>query len=307
MLISYIMKKKLLAIILCLCSFLLCGCGVPPQYTIAQKSDGTVEQLVYIPFSGAELQNLGVHLSTIAEISNSIKQVFDNYFNNIFTNYMTRLRTDPYFNAEQQLYILNGCPAANDIEGEGDFSGIEYNFYFDSALHYYYFNRGMYYEELVEELNKDESITQEGLFTNRITNTSKTVYGVNTQFDQNKTFAQYIVAQCEEALRDKTNLTEEKIQSVLPKTFVYRYGTSSKRLHSDADLVRYIDGVYYHEWNITLEDSAREISTWQITVNRNVWYAVILGSAILLALVLILVCYIKNKKSKVQIKVEKPN
>lgn len=300
------MKKKFLVLIICLCSILFCGCSVPPQYTIAQKSDGTVQQLVYIPFSGAELQKVGLDIGKISQLSSYTKQKFDSYFNNMYTNFVTRVSTDTGLTSADKLTLLGGCPSQADVKGKGDFNGIQYELNFASAIHYYYFNMGLYYEDLVNELKKDESIKENSFFTNKIINQSKTIYGVNTQFDENNTFAEYITSQCRQVLTENTTLTSEQIESIVPKTFVYRYGTPTKKLHSDADVLRFIDGVYYHEWNITLENSGREISTWTISPNRNVWYAIILLLALLLLAILIIVYYFKHKKEHPRIIIEEP-
>ena len=293
------MKKKLLCLMICLFSFILCGCSVPPQYTIAQKSDGTVSQSVYIPFSAEELSNLGLSLDVIASLSNDAKYTFDMYFTNMYNNFLVRVQQDAGLSEEDKQYIINGCPTIQDMQGEGQLAGISYDFEFATALHYYYFNmEGYYYNDLVEELNKDDSIVEEGFFTDKKISSGKSIFGVNVQYDSSQTFAQYVSNQCYSILKEQTTLSDEAINSVIPKTFIYRYGTPSKKLHSNADLVRYVNGVYYHEWNITLNNADREITTWQIIVNNNVWYALALIGAIILAFVLIMISYIKTKKEK---------
>ena len=297
-----IMKKKIFGLMVCLFAFILCGCSVPPQYTIAQKSDGTVLQSIYIPFSAEELANVGLSLDKIASLSNEVKLEFDKNFSNMYNNFIVRVNTDPSLSDADKLYLINGCPKIEDMSGDGQLAGISYDFEFATAIHYYYFNMGMYYEELIQELNNDDSIVNEGFFTDKKINSGKSIFGVNTQYDSSKTLAQYISNYCYTVLKNQTTLTDEAINSVIPKTFIYRYGTPTKKLHSNADVVRYVNGVYYHEWNITLDDSEREVTTWQIIVNNNVWYAVALLGAIILAIVLLIIGYIKFKKEKKSIK-----
>ena len=292
------MKTKILVFFICLCAVLMCGCSVQPQYTISQNTDGTISQMVYIPFSGAELQNAGVDLNMIAELSALTKNTFDNYFLNMYNNFVTRVNTDEGLSESDKMALFAGCPSSNDISGKGAFNGIEYKFTFASAIHYYYFNMGLYYNELVEELKKDESVTQHSFFTNKIITTTKTIYGVNVQYDENGTFAEYITNTCRTLLKENTALTDEQIEGIIPKEYIYRYGTPYKRLHSDADLIRDINGVYYHEWNIDIENSDREISTWRIYANQNVWYVVILASGVVLTTVLIIIYYVKNRKKQ---------
>ena len=292
------MKKRIIVLILCIFSFLLCGCDVKPQYTIAQKTDGTVMQMVYLPFSGAELSNAGVTFEQVAELSNDLKGTFNNYFLNMYTNFVTKVASDTGLSEPNKMAMLSGCPSQEDMSGEGTFSGISYEFNFSSALHYYYFNSNLYYEELLEKLNEDTSVIQSGIFVNKTTTTATSIYGMKTSFDPNKTLAEYITERCRLALREKTTLTDEKIEELVPKTYIYRYGTTTKKLHSDADLVRVIDGVYYHEWNISVDNSQRQISTYKITVNKNAWYATLILMAIVLLITLLVVVKVKDNKNK---------
>ena len=292
------MKKRILVLILCMFSFLLCGCGVKPQYTIAQKSDGAVMQMVYLPFSGAELSNAGVTFDQIAELSNELKGTFNNYFLNKYTNFVTKVEIDPGLSEPNKMAMLSGCPGQEDMNGEGTFSGISYEFNFASAFHYYYFNSSLYYEELVEKLNEDTSVVQEGIFVDKTVTTSISVYGMKTSLDPEKTLAEYVTEKCRLTLKEKTDLTDEKIEELVPKTYIYRYGTATKKLHSNADLVRAIDGVYYHEWNISVDNSQREIATYKITVNKNAWYAGLILVAIALVTVLLIVAKVKDGKDK---------
>ncbi len=300
------MKKSFLTILLCFCMVLLSGCSVPPQYGISQNMDGSVTQSLYIPFSATELNENGVDVATCLIISNKIKDIFDSNYLNMYNNFIIRVNTDEGLSAQDKIALIQGCPTREELKGNGQLSGISYEFNFASAIHYYYFNYGMYYNELIAELNKDESIVENGFFTNKKINKGQTIFGENQEFSQDNTFAQYITNQCSEVLKQYTTLSDEVIQTIVPTTYIYRYGTTSKRLHSDADLVRYINGVYYHEWNITLENSTREISTWQVTANANVWYALVLGCGIILSVVLILVYVFKEKKKKPQIEIIEP-
>ncbi len=300
------MKKKILTILLCFGLVLLSGCSVPPQYGITQNGDGSVNQSLYIPFSATELRNNGVEIETCLEISNYIKGEFDKDYLNMYNNFIIRVNTDDGLSAQDKIALIRGCPTMEDMKGEGQLSGISYEFTFASAIHYYYFNYGMYYKDLIAELNKDDSIVENNFFTNKRINKGQTIFGQNSEFDEYNSFAEYITNKCSEVLKQYTNLSDEVIQTIVPTTYIYRYGTTSRRLHSDADLVRYINGIYYHEWNITLENSTREISTWQITANANVWYTLALLCGIILAVVLIIVCIIKEKKKKPQIEIIEP-
>ncbi len=298
--------KKILTIILCLGLVLLSGCSVPPQYGITQNGDGSVTQSLYIPFSAIELNNNGVEIETCLEISNYIKAEFDKNYLNMYDNFIIRVNTDNGLSAQDKITLIQGCPTKEEMKGEGQLSGISYEFTFASAIHYYYFNYGVYYNDLIAELNKDDSIVENGFFTTKRISKGQTIFGQNDQFDEYNSFAEYITNRCSEILKENTTLSEQVIQTIVPNTYIYRYGTTSKRLHSDADLIRYINGIYYHEWNITLENSQREISTWQISANTNVWYALVLGCGIILSTVLIVICIYKEKNRKPKIEITEP-
>ncbi len=300
------MKKRFLTILLCFCLILLSGCSVPPQYGITQNNDGSVTQSLYIPFSATELNNNGVDIATCLVLSNKIKEVFDSNYLNMYDNFIVRVNTDEGLSAQDKIALIQGCPTREQLKGEGQLNGISYEFSFASAIHYYYFNYGMYYNDLIAELNKDDSIVENSFFTNKIISKGQTIFGQNAEFDEYNSFAEYITNRCSEILKLNTDLSDEIIQTIVPTTYIYRYGTTSRRLHSDADLVRFVNGIYYHEWNITLENSTREISTWRITANANVWYALALLCGIILTVVLILVCVFKEKKKRPQIEIIEP-
>ena len=284
------MKKYLLAIFVCVLSLMLCGCSNAPTYSLSQNSDGSVTQTIFIPYVESELTDLGVEQDVVTEMKNTIISTFDNYFTNLKQNFITRVMSDSALTDQDKTILMSGYKitlAPSEL-------GFLYTLTFSSALHYYYFNSDLQYNDLIEELSVDNSVTEKGFFTNKITSTGSTVFGLNTQFAENQTLAQYITSYAATLLDEKTSLTAEQIQSVVPNNFVYCYGTTSSKLHSDADRTyRYIDGLYYHEWDISSQNSDRQISTWTIEVNSNVWYATILICAFVLLGILLIVDYKK--------------
>ncbi len=285
------MKKYLLAIFVCVLSFMLCGCSNAPTYSLSQSADGKVTQTIFIPYVESELTGLGVEQDVATEIGNTIRERFNLYFLNLKTNFETRVDTDPELTVQDKLTLKSGC----EISFAPSELGFLYTLTFTSALHYYYFNSDLQYNDLIEELSMDNSVTEKGFFTNKIISTGSTVFGLNTQFAENQTLAQYITSYATTLLNENTSLTAEQIQAVVPNNFVYCYGTTSSKLHSDADRTyRYIDGLYYHEWDISSQDSERQISTWTIEVNSNVWYATILICAFVLLGILLIVDYKKR-------------
>lgn len=289
------MKKSILAIFVCILSIFLCGCANAPTYSLSQNTDGTVTQMFYIPFVDSELTELGVEADTVTDLKNSVMQTFNTYFINLQQNFVTRVNSDETLTQQDKLLLIAGCPTGTILPALSEI-GIIYTLNFSSALHYYYFNSDMQYTELIAALNEDTSVVEEGFFTNRVVSSGSTIYGEDYSFTGTQTLAEYITSFATQIL-EEAGLSSEQIASVVPTNFVYSYGTTSSKLHSDADRVyHYVNGVYYHEWDITTENSDRQISTWTIQVNTNVWYIVILCSGFVLLGVLFLVDYLRKRK-----------
>jgi len=79
------------------------------------------------------------------------------------------------------------------------------------------------------------------------------------------------------------------------------YGTTNKRLKSNADYVEKIDGVNYHLWEIDTKNGAYktcELSYYYLTAVGTGWYVLALGLAGLLAIVLVIIWLVKSSKNK---------
>lgn len=295
--------KKILAIILCLCCFVLCGCQTAPQYILEQDAEGKVTQTIYLPYTVRELMSAGLDIVNATEIANNLKSEFDNYFVNKYINFETRLMTDETLSEKDKLYIQNSCPTMDELKGKGQIfgtsenSGIIYTLEFKNVIAYYYFTLSYYYDELIEELEKDDSVIKEHFFTKDKVNSGITIYGAQTDLSSELTFAEYVTAKAKEILQSY-GMSDGAIESVVPKQYIYRYGTSSKRLHSNADKVFSIDGMCYHEWTINVENSTREIITWKTYAKTNVWYVLALSITIVVVGVLSVMVIIEDKKHK---------
>ena len=71
------------------------------------------------------------------------------------------------------------------------------------------------------------------------------------------------------------HFAKDIVESETKPTFVYRYGTTHKRIHSNADFV-YEDGLIYHVWQVDFDDLANENPLELYTVNavRGWWYLI---------------------------------
>jgi len=88
------------------------------------------------------------------------------------------------------------------------------------------------------------------------------------------------------------------------------YGTTDKRLKSDADYVENIEGINYHLWEIDSENAnykTAKLSYYYTSAVGIGWYIVALGVSVALAIFLLLVYIvkvIKNKKYREKVSVE---
>ncbi len=299
--------KKILTILICLCMFLLCGCSVPTQYTLEQNENGEITQSIYVPFSVDELVSYGIDSETGMEIANEVKNKLDTKFLNRYRNFLTKLETDDGLTEIEKQVLKAYCPSESDMEGKGLLfltsatSGITYEFKFKNVLAYFYFNTTYKYNELLEKLNKDDTKIVHNFLTTEKVSTGETIY--SNEYEGYATLAQYINSTAKQILQNKigsnTTLTDEQknkiYDEVPPKDFLYRYGTPYKRLHSNADQIRLVNGIYYHEWTVDLDNPTREIATWRTYANQSVWYALALGASLVLVAVLMFV-YRKDKK-----------
>ena len=293
--------KKFLMIMLCICAIFFCGCQVSPQYTIEADENGMVTQTVYIPFSVSELVNAGMDGVNALQIGLNIKSTFDNYFVNRYDNFVTRLDVDTGLSEADKIMLMAYSPSREDMVGyahmfeNSTIAGITYELKFKTTMAYYYFNSGLYYEDLLAKLNEDDEIVEHNFLTTSEISTGETIYSQNTEYAEVMTLAQYINRVSVETLKAEGSLSDEQIDQIVPKTFLYRYGTSHRRMHSDADLVRFVNGMYYHEWTVDLQNSNRTITTWFTYANQNEWYGLALGATLLLVLGLSLYCYFSGK------------
>ena len=306
--------KKVLGILICLCMFLLCGCGVPTEYTFEQNADGEVTQTIFVPYDKSELVRYGITSAVSQNIAEDIWTELNDFFDKKYDNFLAKLLIDDNLSDFQKTQMISYCPNKDDMKGKyyvgnSNETGIFYTFTFKNAIAYYYFYTDYTYNQLKDVLNKDDSKVVSNFLTTDKVNTSVNKYGEKVYISEtgkSMLLAEYINKRAVQILKDnientelKDTLTDEQktkiYEEIPPKEFIYRLGTTSKRLHSDADKVRYLNGIYYHEWNITLDNSTREISTWMSTANRNVWYGLALGSSLVLVAVL-MVIFRKDKK-----------
>ena len=161
------------------------------------------------------------------------------------------------------------------------------------------------YVEVQKEIQTDDTVTEEGFGTNKKVSSSYSIFTMN--YDEDRTVGTYILEECYNILDVNTTLNDEQIRNIIPYRFLYRFGTTSQRVHSDSDNKTTAEGVYFHEWLFDTEFDAegspylqqKEINTWLVEANRNVWYIITLVvSFVLVAAFFTFDYFRKKKKSK---------
>lgn len=300
------MKKKIIAIFLCMfCIFLFTGCSTDPGYEVRQNKDGSVTETIFVPYSLSELRTLGVDdEEVLLAIEDNIYQRVRTFYTEYDNNFQMRLNSDPDLDDVDKQYLASAITyhIAQTNETESVLTanrytnGIEFFVEYDSVVAYYYYKMGMHYEEMLAELNKDDSIVEESFFIDKKINKSINLYGR----DGNNSLGIQLQKLVRGILQNNTSLTNEQIESLVPHQFIYSYAVPNKKVYSDADTIYTQDGITYHQWIISDSDLDREITTWTLIPNRNVWYALVLGAGVLLSAILIVVAIVKEKQKNKQ-------
>ena len=314
------MKKKILAILLCFCAIILCGCSSPVEYSFYQDPEGRYVEVTYIPFSLTELRTLGVEENTILTIQETIiSRVYD-YYQEQKTSFINRVNKDETLTDQEKavlksqynkdvndVYILPIAQGDNKIATAGvvvDTNYIKFSLRYDSALCYLMAKTDYSYQGLLDYLEEDKAEVVEGFWTYKEVVSDTSIF--NSQVDEKRNLSTFLLNYCEGILKSNTTLTDEQIATLIPSEFLYRYGCNTPRLHSNADKTFTDGGVYFHEWTFSTaknddgqsEVETKLVETWTVHANKNVWYATALGGAVVLVGVLFAVDFIKNRKNK---------
>lgn len=314
------MKKKILAILLCFCAIILCGCASPVEYSFYQDPEGRYVEVAYIPFSLSELRTFGVEENTILTIQDTIVSRVYNYYQEQKISFVNRVNKDETLTDEEKailksqynknvndVYISPIAQGDNKIATAGvviDTNYIKFSLRYDSALCYLMAKTDYSYQGLLEYLENDETEVVEGFWTNKEIVSDTSIF--NSQVDETRNLSTFILNYCEGILKSNTSLTDEQIASLIPSEFLYRYGSNTPRLHSNADKTFTDGGVYFHEWTFSTEKDAegqsevetKLVETWTVHANKNIWYAIALGGVVILVAVLFVIEFVKNRKNK---------
>lgn len=323
------MKKKLLAFILVFCAFVLCGCSSPVEYSLYTNSLGQVYEVNYIPFSFTELRRAGIEdVELVERMQNHIIKNVYSYYEMQRNNFIARVNIDPDLSEQDKILlkqqynkgVFNIFPEGVTGDATIPVAGLEYgvdldyikvSVQYESVICYYMAKLDMTYSEMLEEIQKEDAEIVEGFGVNKKINTGTSVFAL--MYDSERTLAEYILNECTQILKENTTLSDEQIMQIVPSKFLYRYGTTSSRLRSNADhQMKATDEnggtIYFHEWtmNTTINERGKldienkQVQTWTVHANKNVWYVLALISGILVVGAMFVYDYLKNRKNKTE-------
>jgi hypothetical protein len=283
------MKNKffsLIVICFALC-FILTGCA-DVTYSFVKYSDGSIAQQVKVVLDEDEITEKGQNVDNVkSEVLSTLTNYKTSYINKFSSNVNSLSISDV-----QKLAILSAVKT-DDLSWDND--TIILDFKFDSVSSdglilssdkiYLFFNTGKF--EISDDGEDDTKSTSDN-FT-------------MTQSQQSQTiFASDSVKQ----IQDKLLSSQFSNFTINDVYYYYDYGTSSSRLHSDADKVTYENGVYIHSWGIdpsSSDDSKnnnRTINFYRTYAKTTYWYVIALGIAGISLIIMSIVVFIKKINAK---------
>lgn len=303
------MKKILLILLLCMC-FVFTGCTNLGGIGLAQYPDGTVVEYFFIPFDAQEIAlKTDISDAEILEIRANIRTACDDLMTEYINNYKQRIdANEDYTPEEKEILKKNGVMFDSNFNNKSEYMhGFESSKY---VIYELFFANKLCYLEF-KGANPDlEETKQTVTETNFFTTTTKTIK--DPIFDNTVistiTLGTYFTKACEKQIVEVIGLPRWVVNKQIlnfdacSELFAYCYVVPTARLHSNADEVVYLDGYYYHIWqipanNLALPDGERVVfEYWTTTANRHVWY--ILGLILTGLVIGGVVIYAKYKEKK---------
>ena len=278
--------KRILLILLATV-FLFTGCA-SVKYTVVD-SGSYLQQNIQINLDSDALSSKGLQLEDVKnEITSVVNRLYENS-HNYFINNLQMLIVNESLTPTQANEIMKSiCVTKKWIDEttfiyEITFIGINSS---DLQLSYtevfYLYNYGTTIPP-EEDDEENPNILTFNFLTTKVQSTQTTAFANNNnilEYFTNK-FGEY-------------GFTEDNVK------YVYSYGTNYRRLHSDADEINYVNGIYMHTWQ--LADKNEEITLYRLIPNTTNWYIIALCVGVGTVFTLTFVSIIKKKKPPKQTK-----
>ena len=285
------MKKRILALILCLISAVtLCGCGSISYVLQIDSASGVVTQGVVFSVSQSDIEETGKSITDFKQhveaVANAVVQNSFNSFEtaHAMTDMMTTYDGQTVSYAEIVLWTEHKIDPQTKRpqiiwEVDGDTLNCSIALRFLSVYAYMYF-----YDNFPNSEDDTEEIIEQHVFYYKKINEQKSPFSNLNTSDIANYFISYF----------GTSFGLEDM------TYSFAYSTPDAKLYSDADTIQTSSsGNRVHIWNWTaseLENDGGKIQTYTIRVKTPVWYMLGIASGLGTALVLWIVC--KKRENK---------
>ena len=282
------MKKKIVLLLLATV-FLFTGCA-NVKYTVVDS--GTyLQQNIQVSLDKAKLDEANCPIEEVKKsIVNCVNSLHDAQYNSFLSN-LQMLVVNESLTPNQCEEILNAIkvsrvwPTDEIYMYEILFTGVSSA---DLRLSYtevfYLYNYGTTIPPSSDDESEGNVITFEWL-------TTKVESTQTTAFANSDSIANYFMA-----LFAGYGFTEEDV------SYTYTYGTNYHRLHSDADTIENVNGIYMHTWD--LENKDEKITLYRLIADTTGWYIIALVVGVVTAGIVAIIAYTKKSKSKKAINAE---
>lgn len=303
------MKKIFAILLLCMC-FLLTGCNSLGGAGLVQYSDGTIVEYFFIPFNAEEMvTRTDIALPEILQLRTNIRTACDSLMTEYINNFKVRINaSEKYSDEEKEVMTEKGVLFDSNFNNKSEYlHGFESKNYIIYEL--FFANKTCYLEfkgANPEYEEQKQTITESNFFTT----TTKTIK--DPIFDNTIvatiTLGTYFTKACEQQVievigQERWNIDKQILNfDDCSELFAYCYVVPTARVHSNADEVVYIDGYYYHVWQVPADNASLTgedrvvFEYWTITANKHIWY--ILGVIIAGIIVAGTIIYAKHKDKK---------
>ena len=280
------LRKILMICLLVVVTISFCACSSVRTMTVT-NTDGTIDELVYISLDTQAIIDAGYDNLDIESMQTDITTTAMREASNIVDNFKQSIDDLLAFNFTMDfktrtdlLNIRDGLEVVTSSWQDNTYViGLRFN---DINVYRYYYN--ITEEAEVQPTNEEHFLYTKVIYSglNMYVNYSDLYLKLNQEFS----------AKYPEFIENENEL-------------LYTYVTESRREHSDADYVTYMDGKYYHTWVVDSENIAEPITLYYNIANRGNCILLCIGISILVCGVLLIIGLIVDKhKKKKQIIIE---
>lgn len=282
-------KRYLKIVMLCMCILtIVCfgGCA-KVTYSIIRSDDYTIVQRINVSL---DLSDIEAHNASVTEIKQDIESTVESFNTSrqtAFSVYLSKLSMtdDPYYKSLVP-YIKDAVTTYFGWNGNTYTYALKFTaVIIDGMVHipvdnvYYFYYSGEF--EYNEEDDDSNNTLEDELFTKEYRQT------FTTNFDSEL---------CDSIEQEFLNEYSSYGFTLDDVAYVYSYGQKYSRLHSDADVVSYQNGVYVHTWN--LEDKTQEVNFYRIYAKPVAWYVLAVAISVIVSLVLLVVAIVQKRKMR---------